>query len=428
MKRFLKTLVLIAARVAVATTSLLIPRDRRLWLIGSWQGHRFADNGKWFYLYCAKQPGIRAVFSTKNPAVYDMLRRRGLPVVKSQSMKGIWTALRAGAYVYDASPHDAMFWAIRGAFWVQMWHGVPLKRLERDIEDSEHPTVRAYKKLDRRNPIYIAKTLMRDPWLLRKYDLACCTSATVLPILARAFGIPESRMKITGYPRNDAMFMSSALLDASEPDPWGKDLTGDIHSALSTGRRIILYMPTYREQTSARDSISASFVFENTWSNDEQLKIDETLNRYNATLFVKLHPHVKANWKLSQSVTNLFFLPSELDVYSVLNKVDLLITDYSSIFFDYLLLEKPIIFYSYDLDHYRGSRGLYFDYESVTPGLKVRTIEELIAAIRLNLCRESHNREDLRSVKETFHRFHDGSSSQRLVAEIMRELSIAGTV
>ncbi|HCF38358.1 MAG TPA: hypothetical protein DER56_04685, partial [Thermosipho africanus] len=78
-------------------------------------------------------------------------------------------------------------------------------------------------------------------------------------------------------------------------------------------------------------------------------------------------------------------LPSEADVYTFLNLLDILMTDYSSIYFDFLLWNRPIIFFPYDLEYYRDEdRGLIFDYEDFTPGPKVYTLDSLHALLSQN--------------------------------------------
>lgn len=393
---------------------LVIPRDHKRWLVGSWYGNRFADNGKWFFLKSVGNSDVSIIFSTRSLEVYNKLRERGYPVVRANTFRGLWNALRAGVYLYDSYPIDANFWAINRALWVQMWHGIPLKRIERDIADTEHPVAKSLRRADQRSFSAFGWTLLRWPWRLKKEDLACCTSETLVPIFAKAFGIPQSRMRITGYPRNDIICAST---DGSNLKAFDGE---DLFAARAPGQRILLYAPTFRD-----DAVNKNAT-QHTWSEEQQLALHALLTKFGAVLFVKLHPHIASGWKIASTATSIRFLPSELDLYTILGQVDVLITDYSSIYFDYLLLERPVIFYCYDLEQYAGSRGFYFDYESITPGPKAHTFAELTTAIEQALEKKVDYSDEIRRVKTMFHKFSDGDSTARVGAEVQKELELRG--
>lgn len=331
-------------------------------------------------------------------------------------MRGIWTALRAGAYIYDAFPEDANFWAIRGAFWVQMWHGVPLKRIERDIPDPQHWVVKTLRNLDAGRARSRLRALLYNPWRLKKEEMACCTSDMLAPIFARAFGLADGQVRVTGYPRNDAIVWPSGEAVGArtlDSDPFQE----------AAGKRILLYVPTFRDNASG----GSASVFEHTWTARQQLELDELLQRLNAVLFVKLHPHVATKWQVVETVNTIRCLPAGLDVYPFLNRVDALLTDYSSIFFDYLLLERPVIFYCYDLEEYQTSRGFYFDYDDVTPGPKARTFSELLTAIEGTVQGTLDFSKELTRVKNLFHKYSDGQSSKRIATEVRNHLGLKAT-
>ena|ERR1700761_5281394 len=403
--------------VLVALLGLAIPRKRNLWLVGSWFGARFADNGKWFFLQSVQDQDVSVIFSTQSREVCAQLRERGYNAVEARSVRGVWSALRAGAYIYDSYPIDANFWAIRGALWVQMWHGVPLKRIERDIPDPQHWVVKMLKNLDAGRMRSRLRALLYDPWRLKKEQIACCTSDMLVPIFAGAFGLPPARVRVTGYPRNDVMWRAA--------EDWlefgGSNADGILQSAVG-GRRVLLYVPTFRDNTGGSGPPS---VFEHTWNREQQLQLDQLLRRLNAVMLVKLHPHVATSWNFVEAAASIKFLPSALDAYPLLNKIDVLITDYSSIYFDYLLLEKPMIFYCYDLTEYQSSRGFYFDYDSVTPGPKARTFAELLSAIEATLQGTVDFSTEILRVKRLFHKFSDGQSSRRISMEIRTELQMS---
>jgi CDP-glycerol glycerophosphotransferase (TagB/SpsB family) len=129
---------------------------------------------------------------------------------------------------------------------------------------------------------------------------------------------------------------------------------------------------------------------------------------------------------LDRSLSNVLFVKDEdidQDIYTILSETDLLITDYSSVYFDYLLLNKPIIFAPFDLDTYTANeRPLYYNYADVTPGPKARNWDEVIECIEA-IVRESEVYEEQRlKVGSTFNAYHDGNSSQRVYQAIVAEL------
>lgn len=405
----------LALGLLIALVGLAIPRNRKLWVVSSWLGCRFADNGKWFFIESAQDPNMRVIFSTRSREVYLQLRERGYPAVLANTIRGIWTALRAGVYVHDTYPQDVNFWAIRGALWVQLWHGIPLKHIERDISDPGHWIGKILRSLDAGKLRSRLRAMVFTPWWLKKEDLFCCTSEALVPIFAKAFGLPESRVRVTGYARNDAMWLPSEQpLDALDSPGLAA-----VDSAVLAGRRILLYVPTFRDDSSPE----RHSVFEHAWTPKQQAELHDLLQRLNAVMLIKLHPHIAEQWKVAESET-IRLLPSALDVYPILNRVDVLITDYSSISFDYLLLERPVIFYCYDLAEYQSARGFYFDYELVTPGPKAQTFAELLTAIEATLSGSSEFSEEIVRVKNMFHKFSDAGSSSRIASEIRKELAV----
>jgi CDP-glycerol glycerophosphotransferase (TagB/SpsB family) len=381
--------------------SLVVKRDPALWVIGSWRGVRFADNGKWFLLQAVSLHGIRPVLLTRNREVFAHLRALDLPVAMANSLRGWWIALRAGVYAFDSSPTDASWWAIHGAYWVQMWHGIPLKRIERDIDVPGHPMVR-FCRWASGEAGWLCKLafMLRAPWFVRGYDMVCSTSPALAAIFSSAFGVPESAVRVLGYPRNDAIL--NAALDLHD-DPAIEQVAA-LHAQ---GKKIVLYVPTFREDGGEHRNQS--------WDEARQQAIDQSMRALDAIFLVKLHPAVQQGWSQNPELKNLRVLPSALDLYSLLRHVDVLVTDYSSIYFDFLLLDRPIVFYCYDLDKYIGSRGLYFDYEQATPGPRPRTFEGLVQAMEQALRGEDVCQQQRRSMIEQMHVWKDAASARRLV-------------
>lgn len=339
--------------------SMVIPRDPRLWVFGSWHGSRFADNPKHLFLQChAHRWPVRAIWISANQAVVEQVRALGLPAFHRWSMEGWWHALRAGAYVFDCRVADINGMASRGALRVNLWHGVPLKKIENDIEQADHELVQA-----RRGPAWarLWYKLLR-PEYTERYDLVLATGPAAAQRIATAFDLPSHRILTAGYPRTDA------LLDSAAAERWltsdERSIAADWDALRGRGQRILLYMPTFRD-----------------WNNQGTRSIPIDWRAMNATLtaeggvlYCKLHPNDCSSLPSLEGCDRIHLLPNGIDMYPLLARTDALVTDYSSIFFDYLLLDRPIVFYAYDLEEYQQrSRSMYDSYEAVTPGQRVTT-------------------------------------------------------
>jgi len=403
---------LLAAALALASAG--VPRSPRLWAFGSSYGQRFADNPKHFFLYCHSLPAspVRAVWISRSRAVIRAVRALGLPAYHQLSPRGIWYALRAGVYIVDCRVMDVSPVAGRGALTVNLWHGVPLKKIERDIEQPHHPISRA------RNGSLLWRSVNRvlRPQLTEEYGLILATSPAAAERLGGAFGVPPERVLTAGYPRTDPLL---APRDAAERFLTAEErqIVGELDAHGRAGRRVLLYMPTFRD-----------------WNNSADRRIpidwaalDAALAARGGVLYCKLHPSDRTALPPLGHLAHVRVLPNGVDVYPLLAHTDALVTDYSSIFFDYLLLDRPLLFFPYDLAEYQQlSRTLYDPYEAVTPGPKAYTAQELAGLVARLLDGDPAVAEGWRAerarVRSRFYRFVDARASERLLAELLARL------
>ena len=140
----------------------------------------------------------------------------------------------------------------------------------------------------------------------------------------------------------------------------------------------------------------------------------------NSHLFISLHPKFSLDKYGNSKLGNISFLPSGFDIYPTLPLFDALITDYSSLFSDFLLLDRFIIFLVYDLEKYKIEMGLFDDFDEMTPGPKVFTNEQLVAELEKILKGKDEYKDRRREVKKIFYKNPDGHSAQRIVDFIKR--------
>jgi CDP-glycerol glycerophosphotransferase len=379
--------------------ALLIPKRRGLILFIGFPG-LFADNGKYLFLHASRQPdGMTPMFLAVSDAQFDLLVAAGLPVVRAGSLKAVWLQLRARVVIVDTLSwlRPLRFHVLFRARRVQLWHGCPLKRIERDDHHVFGSGV---------------------PWPLRTMHALSGRFATLDLLLspspmftsvAFANAFRSREIVEDDYPRNEVFERD----DPSHRLGIDECAARRIAEARKAGLRIVLYMPTFRD--AGGDAVSERVL---------DLAALQDHAHANRLMYVfKLHPVDSARIELS-GYENLLGYRSDCDVYPLLKDVDLLVTDYSSVFFDFLHADLPIVFFAYDVARYTArDRGFYFDYGEVAPGPVVTTQSELERKVLEQMADGgaawAERRREL--LNRSFRR-HDGRSSERLWQRI-REMA-----
>ncbi|MFL5757105.1 MAG: CDP-glycerol glycerophosphotransferase family protein [Chloroflexota bacterium] len=231
----------------------------------------------------------------------------------------------------------------------------------------------------------------------KNYTYAIVSARNDVQFYAEAFGIPEERVVPTGIPRVDV------FLDRLRQG----GLRGPMERAYpeTRGRRTILFAPTFR----GRGAKSATYDFD---SIDFAALFDVCVER-DAVCIVRMHPFVREPLVIPPGFRDRIVdgSRSSLDVNELLYGIDLLITDYSSIVYEYSILGRPMLFYAYDLEDYVGSRDFYEPYETFVPGRIVRTFAELVDAIR----NESYELEKVAPFAARHFEHLDGRSTDRVI-------------
>lgn len=345
--------------------SYLMPRNKRIWLFGSTLGKRFSDNPRYLYLYCSQHKeelNIRSIWISKDKEIVACLTGAGLEAYYYHSLKGIWYALVGKVYLYDHYSKDINFPQSGGAVKVDMWHGIPLKKIQADnsMDKFRHP----------KNSWEKWKCLPRNSSSEKPTDHILATSEYLKPLFESAFRNPNN-VFVCGYPRNDYL-ISDAIHNVLLPNEQKElDEVQTFLEQYSDGK-VIYYMPTYRDSQSRFFDIMNLDAFA------------AFLSKEHILFCIKQHPFSKHKGEFAAiQYDNILMLDSDSDPYVVLKHSDVLITDYSSIYFDFLLLDRPILFFDYDRAEYEeASRELYWNYDEATPGEKVETMEDLMRAIR----------------------------------------------
>ncbi|UVI95408.1 teichoic acid ribitol-phosphate polymerase TarL [Staphylococcus aureus] len=233
----------------------------------------------------------------------------------------------------------------------------------------------------------------------RSYTKAYVSSETDIPFYAEAFGIKEKNVVPTGVPRTDVLF------DEAYATQIKQEMEDEL--PIIKGKKVILFAPTFRGSGHG----TAHYPF---------FKIDfERLARYceknNAVVLFKMHPFVKNRLNIADKHKQYFVDVSDFrEVNDILFITDLLISDYSSLIYEYAVFKKPMIFYAFDLEDYITTRDFYEPYESFVPGKIVQSFDALMDV----LDNEDYEGEKVIPFLDKHFKYQDGRSSERLVRNL----------
>ena len=385
--------------------SFLVPKKKNLILFMGRFGGEFIDNVKYLYLYLhdLKKSGIEYYFFTQYRPVYKTLKENNLPVLYHPTPLSIYILLRTNVIVVSSTAwiKKCKYHLLMRAKKIQLFHGVALKKIELGI-----PRKKKYNN----SPKGRLDNGIRGRFPL--YDMCISTSEYCTEhLFAESFR--AKTFLETGYPRNDIFF------DARENKHISLERDEKtifiINSFKAKDYKIILYAPTFRDDGS--DVVSERVLDINLLS--------ESFAGQKVMFIFKLH--MSSNVKnMLQECENIRSYDSPKDIQPLMKISDVLITDYSSAYIDFLLLDRPVIFFPYDYEKYtKTERDMSFDYDWVTAGPKCYSQEELHKAIQEVLDHGDQFAEKRREIREKFFKYQDGNASERVWDYIDRKF-IAG--
>lgn len=316
-------------------------RDKNLWVFGSYGVYN--DNSRYLFEYVSKNTNVNAVWISTNRDSLKLARDYGGVAYYKYSLKGIYTCLRASAYIYSNYVSSINYFTCRNASLVNLWHGIALKKIEFDIDSGV-----LLKKFS--GATWLDK--FTAPELHVKQFVLSPSQYVYESQFKSAFRIDEKSVLFGVYPR---------IVDLINVEPYleFKDKFN------------FVYVPTWRD--GGEDFLSKSKI-------DFEF-LDKQLDKIQCRLLIKLHSN--SSIELPFASENIRIIDNKIDSNKLLKSADCLITDYSSIFFDFLHLQKPIIFFPFDIQEYSKNRGFYYNYEDLVPGPIAYNFEQLVDLIML---------------------------------------------
>jgi CDP-glycerol glycerophosphotransferase (TagB/SpsB family) len=302
---------------------------------------------------------------------------------------------------------DVNRYGTRGGFVVQLWHGVPLKHLHLDSPSTYAVSFLPDRSIVRRLVGYAYRRAGRG------ISLFPVAGPSIVPNIVSAFGVPPERVMVTGDIRDDVLLSGSetdrraaaqALLAAAAPD-------------LPTGSRIVLFAPTWRDGNADPTVPTA----------DEWESIGRWLDRHDAVLLVRTHPLGRGDFgdgpRISPRI-RMLDLDALRELNHVLWAVDAVVTDYSSVVFDYALVGRPVVFFAPDLEAYTASRGFYRSYEWFSGGHSVTTWSDVLTQLgeALDEDVDGAGHRHARAIRREIFEHDDGRAADRVLDEVVRQV------
>lgn len=320
-------------------------RNNKLWLFGSRDGSAYSDNSKYLFEAVVDKHEINSHWVTKNKNLYHALKGK-ISIEYFYSLKCQILIARAGVYITSHGINDISPYVRRNRLHVCLWHGLPLKKIGSNTGASRGKNSFLYNLLS----LFIFSK--KGP------DLFLSPSDFYRDIFKEAFSYNDEQFILAQYPRVSKLFEA-------------KNIAKD-------NKTTLLYAPTFR------DDVDVSYYYQNTIipHGDILDLINKKLGEANAILLLKPHPYISLE-KIENDLhkyKNIKYINASEDIFDYLVSADVLITDYSSVFFDYIILGRKIVFFAPDLEWYTRSenRGMYFDYEKFVPGKICRNWESVI--------------------------------------------------
>lgn len=356
-------------------------------------GPDYSDNSRALYEHMQKKNEYKNIWLVKNDEIFKQLKNRKIKVYKTKSIKGLILFFTSKYIV--SNQNNLLSIKSRKQIYISLWHGMPLKNIHFLDDNIDIDSLKYNEKI----------------------DFTIATSKLMKLAMSSAFNIKASNVLITGQPRNDALLQKNDCLSRL------------IEIQKSDFDKIAFYLPTYRSGVGRNDGLMTNENLINLNRYDE-IKLNEYLKLKKILLVVKLHP-VEENKIEKKSYSNIKIIDSKemnlqlVDLNQIISESDLLITDYSSVFFDYLIMNKPILFLDTDKNEYSKNRGFIFDnVEFWRPGPKVNNLESFICEVNNLLSDKKYFKKERDSINSLINTYYDDKSSERVYQKIFKNKTV----
>jgi CDP-glycerol glycerophosphotransferase len=365
-----------------------MPVQPGLTVFESHMGLQYSDSPRYIYEAAVEtgldKLGIKPVWShaKRTPDGFPS----GARLVMRESWRYYYAMARAQFWV-DNQGFPRHFTRRPETTYIQTWHGTPLKRMGFDapaLERASAATRRVHKAM------------------MRRWSALLVPSEYFVETFVKSYGY-EGKLVRQGLPRND-------LLVRGVDEEWVLAKKRELN--LPTDQRLVLYAPTFRDRARRLER-----------EYDVPFDLDVMARELGGDVFLMLRTHYLDEYKLSDRYRSFAAdLTRHNDVTELMLIADVLVTDYSSVMFDFANTGRPMVFYTYDYDDYvRDERGTYVDLPDVAPGPLVADTDSLVAALKgVDAAHEAH-RDRYAAFRERFCEYETGHAAEHVVKEFFEK-------
>lgn len=381
--RIVKRIVEVMVKCFYYCLTMVSPVKEKRILFVAFHGRGVVDSPKALYEYMRSHDEYKdydLIFTLNKPV-------DGIKSVKYRSLEFLKAAATSKYWFFNCKMPGFLY-KKNNQIYLQTWHGTPLKRLGHDIiVDKDQKISRSGLSQDKRNKEYDVDSA--------RYNYMISPNAFSTGCFESAFNVKRDKLIETGYPRND--FLTNVTPD--EITAIKKKYN------VPEGKKVIFYAPTFRDN--AYNTEGYTFKLEVDFRKWKDILGDEYV------VLFKPHYLIVTDFK-EEPYTKGFvkFIDANADINELYVISDMLITDYSSVFFDYAILNRPIYFYMYDIDEYEGMlRGFYLNVYEDLPGKIYKEEESMLKAIK----REEFDKDAMELFRERFSYLEDGNATKRVL-------------
>lgn len=323
-----------------------IPKKKGVILFSAWFGQKYADNTRYTFEAMLSKGKYQVKWYTVNKELYQQLKRKSIPVVYGKSIAGMWMQIRAHVLVSTIQFGDFNQYLLSNCIYLDLDHGFSLKQVGLAISGTDENYIR-FQLLLRKNVDY---------WM-------SASSQFCMEKIKECYRIEPSHIVKCNKPRTDVLFDENLRA--------GKNKVVD---DIKKGRKAVVWMPTHRSCGEVKMPVSKIFNLHS---------IEDLCRERNFVFIIKKHfYHREEIEELSQFEHIFDVTQDDVDAQVILSQADALISDYSSSYIEYLILDRPIILYAYDKDVYlKHERDLYIPLSENTAGEVVLNSDSLINSI-----------------------------------------------
>lgn len=386
--------------VAARLISPFIKVKKNVWIMGADKGNTYRESTKYLLEYMLKNhPEYDCTFITQNPQVVQELQQKGIPCLRNNTFKAILKIATAEAVFTTQGTSDVRFaYPKKGRKYYYILHGMSQKRSWTQLPEGYVRKLQIGSGVISWLRAHVSEFLTIGYTIADVSFLSSCSDFLV-QFVKLDFG-QHQNVKILGLPRNDGLFDQERM----KKERWIDGLEGKF---------VITYMPTHRAY-GAGEITPTPFV--------NRPEIQDWMREHNVVLLMKNHPNMIPRIKdvnnsdVIKDITKLYLDPQVCIYHS-----NVLITDFSSVWMDYLLLRRPLIFYIYD-NFEQDDAGVYYDVRDYLPENFCQTEDQLFDMIK-QIVKDKESFKPSDQVVAQFHKFVDGNSSERYFNALVEDLS-----